>query len=59
VGDKELLDNYLKNTKNARRCPNSKCDQPVVKESGCNRVECLACKFHICWKCDAFYKDYN
>lgn len=31
--------------------------QPVIKESGCNRVECLACHFHICWKCDAFYKD--
>lgn len=32
-----------------KRCPNCKTD--IHKNEGCNRVYCVSCQTHICWKC--------
>lgn len=32
-----------------RQCP--KCKTGIIKNGGCNHMECRGCKAHICWKC--------
>lgn len=37
----------------AKYCP--KCSTPIEKTYGCNHMECLGCKAHICWVCLAYF----
>lgn len=36
---------------NSKECPNSLCKIPIIKDGGCNHMECTACKKHFCWLC--------
>ncbi len=38
-----------KKENDVRNCP--KCSSPIEKSFGCNHMECLHCKAHICWFC--------
>lgn len=44
-----------KNKANRKRCPN--CAMPIEKNGGCNHLNCLSCKKHICWLCLTYYDD--
>ncbi|KAF1957692.1 hypothetical protein CC80DRAFT_592201 [Byssothecium circinans] len=37
-----------------RDCPS--CRVPIEKSFGCNHMECMACKIHICWFCMETFK---
>ena len=37
------------NAARAKYCP--QCSTPIEKTDGCNHMECLGCKAHICWVC--------
>jgi hypothetical protein len=41
------------NAGKAKYCP--KCSTPIEKTHGCNHMECLGCKAHICWVCLAYF----
>ncbi len=44
------LREYLKkDRKNRAPCP--KCGTLIEKNGGCNHMECIMCKVHICWTC--------
>lgn len=35
----------------SKQCPNSQCGVAIMKNGGCNHMECTACKKHFCWIC--------
>ncbi|AGC01590.1 vWFA domain-containing protein [Acanthamoeba polyphaga moumouvirus] len=35
----------------SKQCPNPKCQIAIIKDGGCNHIECAACKKHFCWIC--------
>uniref|UniRef100_A0A6G6AAA4 VWFa domain-containing protein n=1 Tax=Borely moumouvirus TaxID=2712067 RepID=A0A6G6AAA4_9VIRU len=35
----------------SKQCPNPECQIPIIKNGGCNHIECAACKKHFCWIC--------
>ncbi|KAH3810894.1 uncharacterized protein LOC127836572 [Dreissena polymorpha] len=39
---------------NRKMCP--KCEYGIEKNGGCQHMECVACKAHICWICMKFFK---
>ena len=47
--ERELKSWLDEDTQNRNICPS--CSSGIEKNGGCNHVECLACKIHICWKC--------
>jgi hypothetical protein len=46
-GDEELT--KWKKDNDVRDCP--KCGVPIEKAFGCNHMECISCRIHICWFC--------
>jgi hypothetical protein len=46
-GDEELA--KWKKDNDVRDCP--KCGVPIEKAFGCNHMECISCRIHICWFC--------
>ncbi|XP_014556420.1 hypothetical protein COCVIDRAFT_26807 [Bipolaris victoriae FI3] len=46
-GDEELA--QWKKNNDVRDCP--KCGVPIEKAFGCNHMECISCRTHICWFC--------
>ena len=46
-GDEELA--KWKKDNDVRDC--SKCGVPIEKAFGCNHMECISCRTHICWFC--------
>ncbi|KAF2003928.1 hypothetical protein P154DRAFT_382789, partial [Amniculicola lignicola CBS 123094] len=46
-GDEEL--EKWKKENDVRDCP--KCGVPIEKAFGCNHMECISCRIHICWFC--------
>lgn len=38
-----------KRANNVKDCP--KCKMPIEKTMGCNHMECMICRAHICWVC--------
>lgn len=38
-----------KRANNVKDCP--KCKMPIEKTMGCNHMECMVCRAHICWVC--------
>lgn len=44
----EAFEKY-KADKGIKDCP--KCSTPIEKTFGCNHMECLGCRTHICWFC--------
>lgn len=42
-----MFQKWLKGEKETRPCP--KCKTIIQKSYGCNHMECLQCKAHICW----------
>lgn len=40
-----------------KKCP--KCEIPLQKDGGCNHLECLMCRVHICWICLAIFERDN
>jgi hypothetical protein len=46
-GEKKLAE--WKKDNDVRDCP--KCGVPIEKISGCNHMECISCRIHICWFC--------
>ncbi|XP_054720933.1 uncharacterized protein LOC129230554 [Uloborus diversus] len=54
INSKEDSDYSLKcwmkeNDIDRKLCP--QCKVPIEKNSGCNHIECLNCKAHLCWPC--------
>ncbi|KAL9956542.1 hypothetical protein ACROYT_G038030 [Oculina patagonica] len=43
-----------KDSSNRINCP--LCIEPIEKIAGCNHMECLQCKSHICWLCMKAFK---
>ncbi|AUV58968.1 ariadne-like ring finger protein [Bandra megavirus] len=40
----------------SKQCPNPECQIAIIKNGGCNHIECAACNKHFCWICaDTFY----
>lgn len=35
----------------SKQCPNKGCQIAIIKNGGCNHMECTACKKHFCWIC--------
>nr|URM61849.1 ariadne-like ring finger protein [Mimivirus sp.] len=35
----------------SKQCPNSECQIAIIKNGGCNHIECVACNKHFCWIC--------
>ncbi|AGF85732.1 hypothetical protein QJ854_gp050 [Moumouvirus goulette] len=35
----------------SKQCPNPECQIAIIKDGGCNHIECAACKKHFCWIC--------
>jgi hypothetical protein len=46
-GDEKLA--KWKKDNDVRDCP--KCGVPIEKAFGCNHMECISCRIHICWFC--------
>lgn len=46
-GDEKLA--KWKKDNDVRDCP--KCGVPIEKAFGCNHMECISCRIHICWYC--------
>lgn len=42
-----------KRANNVKDCP--KCKMPIEKTMGCNHMECMVCRAHICWVCMEFF----
>ena len=53
IGDKELKEWMSSDGENRKKCP--KCQVPIEKNAGCQRVHC-ACGAHICWKCLKYFE---
>ena len=34
-----------------RKCANKKCKAPIIRISGCYKVQCAKCKACMCFKC--------
>ena len=47
------LQNWLNDGGDRKKCP--KCSQPIEKDGGCHRVQCLSCHAEICWKCLKYF----
>ncbi|XP_042900685.1 uncharacterized protein [Parasteatoda tepidariorum] len=45
---------WLKDNKSCKQCPN--CKMVIEKIDGCNHMECLNCKSHLCWLCLEIFK---
>lgn len=35
----------------SKKCPNINCQITIIKDGGCNHINCTACKKHFCWIC--------
>ncbi|KAL7415104.1 hypothetical protein BDY24DRAFT_383722 [Mrakia frigida] len=42
-----------------RVCPNTTCKTPALKEQGCNKMTCTACRTVFCYVCSAVITDYS
>lgn len=42
-----------------RVCPNKSCARPTIKEAGCNKMTCGACRTLFCYVCAAIVQDYS
>ena len=47
-GDEKKVAKW-KQDNDVRDCP--KCGIPIEKSYGCNHMECISCRIHICWFC--------
>ena len=49
-GSDRLLEDYMMNN-GGRKCANKKCKAPIIRISGCYKVQCAKCKACMCFKC--------
>jgi len=56
AGDKEMAE-WMKNSKDLQDCP--MCGAKTLRQSGCNRIHCQACKKYWCWLCRAKEVEYS
>lgn len=54
-GDSSGIKIWLrKDPKNRKLCPS--CGLPIEKAGGCNHMECVKCRHHICWICLEYFE---
>jgi hypothetical protein len=49
--NEELYQEFINSNKDVKKCPNEECKKPIMKNKGCNHMQCFYCKVHFCWTC--------